>query len=171
MTSNAILAMLAAVGITALLMASAALYSAVRIAGGVYLVWLGVQAVRAYIRMRKDSSGLVPVVAADAPGAMPGTRRRSFRQGFLCNILNPKVAAFYLALFPQFDFAPLSPAVEHAVLAGLFWVMGLVWYILTISLLDRIRGVLRSPSFARRTEATAGAALLGMGAWVLSHAD
>jgi threonine/homoserine/homoserine lactone efflux protein len=81
----------AALGLTALLMALPMAFDALRIAGAAYLLWLAWQAVR-------------PGAAAPLqPRALaPAGRRRLLAMGFMTNLLNPKVAMFYVSFFPQF---------------------------------------------------------------------
>ena len=78
-----------AAGVSALMMASAEAFTALKIAGALYLVWLGIKAVR---EARLD----MPVAAA---GVGAG---RAFREGIVVEALNPKTAAFFLAFLPQF---------------------------------------------------------------------
>ena len=178
MTGLGILASAAALGITALLTASPTLFDVVRIAGGGYLVYLGAQALRSYRRLRRRSgaeavAGSIDLADATGPAAEAVPRRvkvSSFRQGLLCNLLNPKVAAFYLALFPQFDLSPLTPLVQHVALAATFWIFCLAWYVGLVSVITRITTTLQSPRFTRRTEAVAGTALTGLGVLVLTRA-
>jgi threonine/homoserine/homoserine lactone efflux protein len=81
---------MAVIGLSALLMASAIGFTMVKIAGGAYLVYLGVRAL--------FSGGLVSLPASGEPM----TGRRIFAQAFAMNVLNPKVAMFFLAFLPQF---------------------------------------------------------------------
>src|SRR4249920_1550674 len=81
---------MAVVGLSALLMASAMGFTIVKVAGGAYLVYLGLRALFA--------KGLVSLPASGEP--MSG--RRIYAQAFLMNVLNPKVAMFFLAFLPQF---------------------------------------------------------------------
>lgn len=81
----------AALGLTALLAAVPMAFDAVRIAGALYLLWMAWQAVR--------PGGCAPFEARDLPHDTP---RRLFLMGFMTNLLNPKVAMFYLSFFPQF---------------------------------------------------------------------
>lgn len=85
----------AAVGLTALFMAIPLAYELLKWAGALYLLYLAWQAVRPGARS--------PFQARDLPIDSP---RRLFFMGFLTNVLNPKIAVFYLAIFPQF----VSPA-------------------------------------------------------------
>ena len=81
---------MAVVGLSALLMASAVAFTLIKIAGGAYLLYLGIKAFR--------SGGLVSLPASNE--LLSG--RRIFAQAFLMNVLNPKVAIFFLAFLPQF---------------------------------------------------------------------
>lgn len=93
--------LMAALGLSALLMTSALAFSAVKWLGAAYLIWLGIDALR-------SKSGVFVPEAQKAPqkiaaGSLPRRRAWSvFRQGMLTNILNPKVALFFLAFLPQF---------------------------------------------------------------------
>lgn len=81
----------AALGLSAVLATSATAFSAVKVVGGVYLVWLGV-------RRWRDRTPLVP----DEAMPVVTDARRAFREGILINLLNPKVALFFLAFLPPF---------------------------------------------------------------------
>jgi threonine/homoserine/homoserine lactone efflux protein len=81
----------AALGLTALLMAVPLAFEALRAAGAAYLLWLAWESVR--------PGGLAPFQARSLPADPPATL---VRMGFITNVLNPKVAMFYLSFFPQF---------------------------------------------------------------------
>ncbi|MGE3349301.1 MAG: LysE family translocator [Ramlibacter sp.] len=83
--------MAAALGLTALLAAVPAAFDAIRLTGAAYLLWLAWQAIK--------PGGSAPLEARALPVDPPG---KLFRMGFLTNLLNPKVAMFYLSFFPQF---------------------------------------------------------------------
>lgn len=102
----------AVVGLSALLTASATAFGVVKVVGALYLVWLGVQRLR-------DRSPLVDLdrdAVPESPG--PGTRR-ALRDGFLVNVLNPKVAVFFLAFLPPFVDRGLGPAWSQMLVLGL----------------------------------------------------
>jgi threonine/homoserine/homoserine lactone efflux protein len=84
--------MLAALGISALIAASTAAFTAVKLIGGGYLLWLGIQALR---KAR-------PAATTEAPQLPPLDVRRLFSRGLLANTVNPKVILFFLAFLPQF---------------------------------------------------------------------
>jgi RhtB (resistance to homoserine/threonine) family protein len=111
----------AAIGISALLVTSAFAFTVLKWAGALYLVYIGVQTLRQSMR------GSVPVAERQAL-PQPLALRRIFLQGALTNILNPKVAMFFLAFLPQFVDADAPNKVTAFVLLGLtFNVMGTAW--------------------------------------------
>lgn len=167
----AALGVAAALGVTALLDAFETVSMVVRIAGGIYLVWLGVQSLRSWFRLRGlNTDGLERVGDDGFAVGGPGQQWSCFRQGLVNNLLNPKVVAFYLALFPQFDLAPLSPAATHVVLAAAFWALCLLWYVTLVASIGGLGALLQRPKVPRRTEAVAGGALVGLGGFVLARA-
>ena len=99
----------AALGVSALLATSATAFTLLKWAGAAYLVWMGVRLLRA----RGGGAAIVPAPAsADTEVVDLG---RIYRQGFLTNVLNPKVALFFLAFVPQF----IAPGTEDKVTAFL----------------------------------------------------
>ena len=112
----------AALGLSALLATSAAAFTAVKIVGAAYLAWIGIGMLRA-----KQEA---PQAADAADAAAPRVLRHGaiFRQGFLTNVLNPKVALFFLAFVPQF-IAPDAPSKPLAfiVLGAIFDINGMLW--------------------------------------------
>jgi RhtB (resistance to homoserine/threonine) family protein len=108
----------AALGLSALLAASSWAFTLVKWIGAAYLVWIGLAMLLG--RSRPAAPPLAP------PAALP--YRRIFVQGFLTNVLNPKVALFFLAFVPQF-IAPDAPhkALAFIVLGTIFNINGMLW--------------------------------------------
>ena len=104
----------AAFGLGALLATSATAFTVLKWAGAAYLVWMGVR-----LLLARGGTKVVPT-AGDAPRE-PADLRKIFRQGFLTNVLNPKVALFFLAFVPQF----IAPGTEDKVTA--FLLLGLLF--------------------------------------------
>jgi threonine/homoserine/homoserine lactone efflux protein len=93
------------IGISAIILASAQLFAALKFAGALYLVWLG-------IRTFREARHLLPAEAAEPAGA-----KRAFLEGIAVEALNPKTAAFFLAFIPQFlDPAAPGPALQFMAL-------------------------------------------------------
>jgi len=107
----------AALGLSAVLTTSALAFAAVKWLGAAYLIYMG-------LTMLLQKPGKVEVTAA----SLPMTYRKIFAQGFLTNILNPKVALFFLAFVPQF-IAPASghKALAFIVLGAIFNFNGMLW--------------------------------------------
>ena len=108
--------LLAAFGITAVLLAVPYAYDTIRLAGAAYLLWLAWQAVR--------PGGRSPFQVRDLP---PDNRRRLFLMGFMTNLLNPKIAVMYLSLLPQF----IDPA--RGSLLGQALVLGSVQIVISVA--------------------------------------
>ena len=153
--SNAVQGTAAAAGLAAVVVRVEPLFQAIRWLGIAYLVFLGLQSLRSAVRGEY----------ADLAGGTTdeGAALRGFRQGFLSNITNPKVLAFYLAVLPQFlgpDAAVpvlLAFALTHAVI-------GVVWSLFLVAVLHRARGVLARRPVRRAMDALTACALLGFGA-------
>jgi threonine/homoserine/homoserine lactone efflux protein len=145
----------AALGLSAILTTSAVAFTAIKLVGGGYLIFLGI---RMFLERHKELS-------------LPSHFRRSttttaFRQGVLTNILNPKVALFFLAFLPQF-IDPASPAKVPAfvtlgltfVTTGTIWCLVLAWFAAVFS--ARLRG---SQTIAIWLNRTVGSLFVFLGA-------
>ena len=147
-------ALAAALGIAALLSASAPAFTALKIAGAAYLVVLGLRALA-------DAWRGAPVAAVTSPS---GSRRASpFRQGMVTNLLNPKIALVFTTLIPQFVDADGPAAAQTVLLATLFIAMGLVWLVSYALLVARVGAVLRRPALRRFLNAVTGVVLTTLG--------
>ncbi len=150
---------LAALGVAALVAANPALFTALRIAGALYLLWLGAQAIRAALRAPE------PDGAAPPPAISLGA---AFRQGFVTNLLNPKVGLFFLAFVPLFVDPARSPAwVQMLILGPLLPAIALPFYALLIPAAARIAGRLRSGRAGRWLDGAAGTLFVGLGVRML----
>jgi threonine/homoserine/homoserine lactone efflux protein len=161
----------AAVGVSALLVASRLGYDAVRAAGAVYLTWLGATMLW-HTRGRHATSGRGP------SGGQPATRRsaedgatrrpaessvRSWLRGTTTNLLNPKIGAFYVAMLPQFIPAHASHLLTGLVLAGVHDAEGIVWFTGLISTVHLARRFLDSNRARKVMDRITGTVLIGFG--------
>ena len=140
-----------AVGLSALLAASEPAFLAVRILGAAYLVWLGLQALAAAIKGRRTK--------IEAPRSGPLEPRRAYRQGLFSNLGNPKMAAFFPSLLPQFGHSLTA-------LLGLgfvFSLMTLVWLTAYAVAVARAGDLLSRSWVKRAIEAVTGAVLVALG--------
>ena len=121
----------AAFGLAALLATSAEAFTAVKLIGAAYLL---------YVAWGMARTGLRPAAAAADEVVAPTSLWRTARQGFFTNALNPKVALFFLALLPQFiDAAAPSKTVAFLFLGGWFIAQGLLFLLALIALVMQLR--------------------------------
>lgn len=150
-----------ALGLSAILRVSALAYTLVKAVGAGYLVYLGIQTIRG--AGRADLAEANGNSAQGQKFASRGLLARSLRQGMLTNVLNPKVAIFYLTFLPQF-IAPGDPVLlESLGLAGIHIAMGLLWLALYAWFLSGFRGVLNRPRVRRTLESATGSLLVLLG--------
>ncbi|MQY07422.1 Leucine efflux protein [Actinomadura sp. RB68] len=146
----------AAAGLSALLLASATAFTAMKIVGAVYLVWMGVQTLRAAARARREGAAEEPVERSSLSG------RTALRQGFLSNALNPKIALFFVTFLPQFlDPHAAAPWARALLLSLVFAVLYLAWFTLYVGAVDRLGRWLRRPKVKRGIERVTGVLLIG----------
>ncbi|TXC93942.1 LysE family transporter [Streptomyces sp. ISID311] len=163
---------LAVAGLAAVLVAVPALFGAVQLLGGVYLLYLGARALAAAVRRPAATADPTAGPAAGAPAggghpaALLGTAQ-SLRQGFLANVLNPKAPVLFLSLLPQFVPAGQPALPRTLLLATMVVALALVWFPAVALLVDRLGTWLRRPQVARALEATTGALLTVLGGVLL----
>jgi threonine/homoserine/homoserine lactone efflux protein len=146
-----------AAGLTAMLSASQLAYDALRVAGALYLMWLGAQALRA---ARKAGPAEV------GGGETPRTPPAAFRTGLLTNVLNPKVGVVYLSLLPQFIPHGAPVVATTMLLVAVHAVLGVVWLGTVALAVHRARGLFRRPRVRRMLDGATGGVLLALGAAV-----
>ncbi len=142
----------ATLGLSALLLASSRAFTVVRLAGAAYLVFLGL---RTLVRAGRDEAAEAGVAVARPWSA--------YCQGVTTNVLNPKVALFFVSLLPQFIEAGDGFVWRLVALAGLFIAMGLVWLTVYTLLLHAVGSFLRRGAVRRSIERVTGALLVGLG--------
>jgi threonine/homoserine/homoserine lactone efflux protein len=140
-----------ALGLSLILSTSAEAFTLMKVAGAVYLAYLGVRTLRDSFR-------------ADAPVDVRVSRRGAagaFLQGWLSNVLNPKVALFYLTFLPQFIQPGDSVLAKSLLLAAIHAALGLAWLPTYAYAIDRIGALVRGTR--RWIERISGGALIGLG--------
>ena len=143
----------AALGLSAVLLASATAFTVLRIVGAVYLLWLAAQMLWSAARSRRS-----PVT--EQADVVPVRRSAYLRQGFLSNALNPKVALFFVTFLPQFLSADSgSPRTEALLLSGIFGVLYLAWFGLYVTAVHRLGRWLQRPRVKARIEQVTGLVL------------
>ena len=142
--------LLAAIGIAAVVASSLEVYTAVKLAGAVVLIAFGLRSLLTRDRHAQDA----------APAQKD---QRPFSDGLLASVLNPKLAMFFVALFPQFvpDGAPVLPSA--LLMAATVVCFDLVWYSTLAVLVTRARRAFVEGPWLRRAERLTGAVLIGLG--------
>jgi len=150
-------ATLSAVGLSLILLKSATAFEVVKLLGAAYLIWLGAQS------LWQTLHGSNRAFEESIPKQRSANGWRCFVQGFLTNILNPKVAVFYLAFLPQF----ISPGDwvfgKSMLLAFIHWVEGILWLSIVVLFFSRFRSWFNRSHIRRTIEATTGAILIAFG--------
>jgi threonine/homoserine/homoserine lactone efflux protein len=144
----------AALGLSALLATSPYAFMAVKFAGAGYLIYIGV---RALLTRAKSLAG------DDSP--TDAGHWSAFRQGILSNVLNPKVALFFLALMPQFiDASSTNKVAAFLALGMTFVTLGVIWCLVLAVAAAKLRGtLLRRPSMANVLNKVAGTMFIALG--------
>ena len=137
----------AALGLAAVIAASAIAFTAIKLVGALYLVYLGVRA----------------LLGSHEPMIAP-PRGSAFRQGLASNLLNPKIAVFFTSLLPQFVGSGGVLAARLALLGALFNLIGVVWLLSYAVAAARRRAVLSRPRAKRVLDRVSGMVLVGLGA-------
>ncbi|MFF8430058.1 LysE family translocator [Streptomyces sp. NPDC016566] len=146
---------LAVAGVAAVLVAVPALFRALQLLGGVYVLQLGVRTLRPLRRSATDSVEAAPPVG------------HPLRQGFVTNVLNPKASLTFLSLLPQFVPSGGSALPRTLLLALIVCTLALAWFQVVALLVDRLGRWLRRPRAARMLRTGTGAALTVLGAALL----
>ncbi len=143
-------------GLAALLLASQPLFLLIRLAGAAYLVFLGLQALRAALFSRGTR-------AFSSPARGGGSGRGAYFQGLISNLSNPKIIVFFLSLLPQFVTRSHAVFVSLLLLGLIFCSITLAWLTLYALVVARIGDFVRRDRVRRGLEATTGLVLIGLG--------
>ena len=142
----------ATAGLSALLASSAQVFGVVKLLGGLYLLWLGIAAIRRARRPAEEA------VKAPRAGGSP------FRDGLLSMTLNPKVGVYFVAVVPQFVAPGPGASLRVALLLVVYGALCLVFWTSFVIGLHHARELVRRPRVRTWTERVTGVALIGLGA-------
>jgi threonine/homoserine/homoserine lactone efflux protein len=156
---------LAAVGVSGLLAANRLAYDVLRLAGAAFLIWLGLRALLSRTTAAASGEGSGPPPAARSGRAA----WRAARRGLINSLANPKLAVFFVALFPQFLVPGAAVLPAALAMAGVIVAFDLLWYGSTALVVDRLRRVLR-PRLTRSLQKVTGAVLLALGVRLATEA-
>jgi len=144
-------AMLAALGLGALLAASQLAYTGLRWIGAAYLVWVG------YKMLRYPRQSLLPTQSAQSQGGA------AFTTGLLTNLLNPKVGVFYVSFLPQFVPQGVAVAPYMLMLGAIHAILGLIWFGCLITATRPLARVLQRPRVVRACDRLTGGMFVAFG--------
>jgi threonine/homoserine/homoserine lactone efflux protein len=142
-------------GVAALLATSAVLFTGVKLAGAVYLAYLGV---RSLLSSRRQTT------ERDLPDAPLAPARRIYRTGFLSAMLNPKLGVFFVTLLPQFVHPGQPVLARMIVLGAIFSTIGVSWMTGYGLLVTRVRDLINAPRVRAWMERVTGVVLVGFAA-------
>ncbi|MGV3246901.1 LysE family translocator [Rothia sp. 11254D007CT] len=175
----------AATGLAVLMAAAPLVFDLITVAGGLYLIYLGIKFLLNLRRwgqvtaLKTDQAALasLPAPAASLPGvsgadAPAGEHRvgKDFLAGFIANILNPKIAVFYIASVPPFMVASVQPFIMGSLLALIHGGINVLWFTLIISLASLAMKWLLHPRATLAIDGIAGSVLLVFGVLILVEA-
>jgi RhtB (resistance to homoserine/threonine) family protein len=146
----------ATLGLSAIIMKSALLFSVFKYVGAVYLTYMGVKAL--WSLKKKDETASVEM---NIKSQFKYTS--CFKQGFLTDFLNPKVAVFFLTFLPQFVVAGSNTFFPFLVMGITYTVMTAIWFLLYVYLINHIRAFMKRPKTKNIIEGITGTVLIGFG--------
>lgn len=150
------MAAVSALGLGAVILASVALYSFIKVVGGLYLIYIGIQLWR---KSESVSIGVSRLGASD--------NTRLFREAYFVGISNPKAIAFYTALFPQFIDSDAALCGQFIMLASTFAVCSFSFLALYALLASRLRGCMGKASVMNYFNRICGGIFAGLGVILL----
>lgn len=160
MLGDSILILLAYLGIAALLKAHPALYSCVKVGGGLFLAWMGTKALWQTFCVRRTSGE--PVAMKAKTPVKKGTCRRAFMTTLALSLTNPKSIIFYVSFFVQFiDETYAHPGVSYLILATILQTFSVTWFTILITVgTDVLRMIARAPALAKLGNTAVGSLFL-----------
>ncbi len=162
-------AAVAAVGLSAVVLASAEVFTVVKLVGAVFLAALGVRALwgsRRGARLGRPPAASTSLPALDGRGgrdtpALALTARRAYGRGFGVNILNPKAPIIYLSVMPQFLDPHTATTPQLLLMAAVLVGLALGWYLLLTALVQPVKHVV--VRFRHWIDRVTGTVLIGLG--------
>jgi threonine/homoserine/homoserine lactone efflux protein len=158
-TGLAVHTIAASIGVSALLLASAEAFALVKLAGALYLGFLGIRALQSAYRTWKHPQG----AADETPERDAGPAIKVWASAFAANVLNPKAALFFVAVLPQFvtESAPVLPQI--LLLGGADILLGCVFWAAFTLTVARFRTLLQRRRARIALDTASGTALIGLG--------
>lgn len=150
-----IYASLSALGISIIITQSKFLYQVLKLIGVAYLIYLGILSLLPIIKNKKNENIIKAVVLKNKK-----TDKRSFTEGLLSNLFNPKIAVFYLTFLPQFINPNDNVLFKSLFLASIHVVLGVIWLTSLSVTIGSIRYIYTSSKFQQTLEAISGTVMI-----------
>jgi RhtB (resistance to homoserine/threonine) family protein len=144
----------AVVGLSAIIVKSALIFSIFKYVGAIYLIYLGIKSLWAL--RKKDGNNEVEVKSQYE-------NKSVFKQGFLTNVLNPKVAVFFLTFLPQFVDAGSKTLIPFLIMGITYTLLTAVWFLFYVFLLNKISSFMKKSKTQAIIEGITGTILIGFG--------
>lgn len=139
-------------GLSALLLQSALAFEIVKYAGAVYLMYLGISA---FLSIKSDTGSSAKEEKTKETSA--------FRQGLVSNVLNPKVAVFFLTFLPQFVQNDQNVTLQLLLMGITYTILAITWFFVFVFFINYLRKWLTTPSVQRFMDKATGVVLIGFG--------
>lgn len=149
----------AVIGLSAIIVKSAYVFAALKYIGAVYLCYLGIKTLWTLRTIRAQS----PEVQDEANMVHKYSHQSCFKQGFLTNVTNPKVAVFFLTFLPQFVDGTSGTFLPFLIMGLIYTTLTMLWFVFYVYLLDRISAFMKRPTTKAVIEGLTGAVLIGFG--------
>lgn len=146
----------AVLGLSAIIVKSALLFSVFKYVGAVYLIYLGVKTL--WSLKKKEEAASVEINSKS-----PFVNTSCFKQGFFTNILNPKVAVFFLTFLPQFVDSGSNTFIPFLLMGITYTVLTALWFLLYVYLINQISAFMKKPKTQKMIEGITGTILIGFG--------
>jgi RhtB (resistance to homoserine/threonine) family protein len=146
----------AVLGLSAIIVKSALLFSIFKYVGAIYLLYLGVKTLWS-LKKTKEA------VRQELNTKTQFMNTSCFKQGFLTNLLNPKVAVFFLTFLPQFVDAGSNTFLPFLIMGFTYTVLTAVWFFLYVLLINQISAFMKKPKTQTIIEGITGTILIGFG--------
>lgn len=143
----------AALGLSAILLQSAVAFEIVKYVGAIYLIYLGISAFIS--RNKKD-----PAAENQQDGEM---KKSAFKQGLISNVLNPKVAMFFLTFLPQFIQTGENATQQLIIMGVIYTLLSISWFFIYVFFINYLREWLLSPTVQGIMDKATGLVLIGFG--------
>jgi len=151
-------ASVSAVGISLILLQTAWAFAGLKMAGACDIVWLGIGSLR---KLFQETAA--PIAGEVATVQQPFQMGRSLREGLLSNVLNPKTVVFYMAFLPQFINPQHSAWVQSLILAGLHFIIAMIWQSFLALLVVQAQNRVFQPKVGKIFDGLTGTILVSLG--------